>query len=97
MPDAASLNGSQIRGRLAIVDGLLNALGELHTIDAAVSASWDRDEALRRLTGSEFAYTEHQAHHILDMTTSRRTKLARTELERERDRLNEDLRRLADG
>lgn len=88
------LTSEQLRARLEIVDGLLRALDERVVIDEAVAVSVDRPDALRRLMGPGFGYTEIQAHHILDTTLGRRTQLGHMELQRERDRLAGELRAL---
>ena len=52
-------------------------------IIAAIRASEDKAEARERLMGEGFEFTEIQANYILDMTLSRLTRLARSEIENE--------------
>lgn len=88
-----------LQDRLEVVSGLLRALDHRVEIDAAIEEADDRSGALRLLTGPAFHFTTPQAHHILDTTLGRRTRLARAELEREQEQLEAELRRLsgADG
>jgi hypothetical protein len=76
-----------IRARLEIVDGLLWALDNFDAISGVVAQAKDSDEALRNLTCDPFRLSKVQAHHILDMSLRRRTKLSRRELSSERDHL----------
>jgi DNA gyrase/topoisomerase IV subunit A len=76
-----------IVARLEIVDGLLWALDNFDAISGVVARADDSAEALRNLTCDPFPLSEVQAHHILDMTLRRRTKLSRLELLSERDHL----------
>jgi DNA gyrase/topoisomerase IV subunit A len=76
-----------IRARLEIVDGLLWALDNFDAISGVVAQANDSADALRILTCDPFPLSEVQAHHILDMSLRRRTKLSRRELSSERDHL----------
>jgi DNA gyrase subunit A len=86
-----------IRRRLEIVEGLLRALEKRGEVDAAIEQSSDRVDACRRLTGGSLQFSDVQAHHILDVTLGRRTKLGEEELRREQRKLEEDLRRASAG
>jgi DNA gyrase subunit A len=76
------------RERLHIVDGLLIALDHLDEVIALIRGSQDAEEARQGLM-SRFELSEIQANHILDMPLRRLTRLAREELETERNELLE--------
>ena len=73
----------EARRRAHILEGLLRALDMIDRIIAAIRASEDKAEARDRLMGEGFDFTEIQANYILDMTLSRLTRLARSEIENE--------------
>jgi DNA gyrase subunit A len=73
------------------VEGLLKALDMIDAIIAAIRASDDRADAKGRLMAEPFEFSEIQAEHILDMTLSRLTRLARSELENEIAKLRETI------
>ena len=83
-----------VRRRLEIVDGLLRAFDERREVDNAIETSSDRVEARHRLRGDGFGFSLTQAEHVLDMTLGRRTRLGQEELQREQQKLREELRRL---
>ena len=71
------------QNRAHIVEGLLRALDLIDQIIAAIRASENRSEALQRLMGEGFEFSEAQGNHILDMTLSRLTRMAKNALEEE--------------
>ena len=73
----------EARRRAHILEGLLRALDMIDQIITAIRASEDKAEARERLMGEGFEFTEIQANYILDMTLSRLTRLARSEIENE--------------
>ncbi len=74
-----------------IVLGLLIALDHLDEVIAIIRASQDAEAARKRLM-TKFKLSEIQANHILDMPLRRLTKLARTELEEEHEKLLADIK-----
>ena len=74
-----------------IVLGLLIALDHLDEVIAIIRASQDSEAARKRLM-TKFKLSEIQANHILDMPLRRLTKLARTELEDEHEKLLADIK-----
>lgn len=71
------------RDRAHIIEGLLKALDLIDQIIIAIRASENRSEALSRLMGEGFEFSEAQGNHILDMTLARLTRIARANLEEE--------------
>ena len=71
------------KARAHILEGLLRALDIIDEIITAIRASEDRAEARDRLMSDTFGFSEEQANFILDMTLSRLTRLARSEIENE--------------
>ncbi len=82
------------RDRAHIVEGLLKALDMIDKIIKLISGSDDRAAAKAGLMAEGFEFTEVQAEYILDMTLSRLTRLARTELAEELERLRETIAEL---
>ncbi len=80
----------QAQDRLHIVDGLLRALDIIDEIIALIRASANRSEARDGLM-REFAFSEIQADHILNMQLARLTRLSRHELVSEREQLLKDI------
>ncbi len=74
------------RDRLHLVEGLLIAILDIDEVIAVVRSSDDAESARRRLT-EVFDLTTVQADHILELRLRRLTRLARVELETERDEL----------
>ena len=79
------------RDREHIVEGLVRALDMLDEVVSTIRNSEDRAAARGALMADPFAFTEIQANHILDMTLSRLTRLGRTELDEELDKLRETI------
>lgn len=75
------------RDRAHIVEGLLKAIDMLDAVIAAIRASADRAEARTALMAEPFSFSEQQANHILDMQLGRLTRLGRSELEEEMNKL----------
>jgi len=80
--------------RAHIVEGLLKAIDMLDLVIAAIRGSDDRSAARSALMASPFEFSEEQANHILDMTLGRLTRLGRTELEEEMNKLRETIAEL---
>ena len=80
--------------RAHIVEGLLKAIDMLDQVIATIRASDDRPAARAALMSAPFDFTEEQANHILDMTLGRLTRLGRTELEDEMNKLRETIAEL---
>ena len=77
--------------RAHIVEGLLKAIDMLDLVIAAIRGSDDRGAARIALMAAPFDFSEEQANHILDMTLGRLTRLGRTELEEEMNKLRETI------
>ncbi len=77
--------------RAHIVEGLLKAIDMLDLVIATIRGSDDRGAARIALMASPFDFSEEQANHILDMTLGRLTRLGRTELEEEMNKLRETI------
>jgi DNA gyrase subunit A len=77
--------------RAHIVEGLLKAIDMLDLVIATIRGSDDRGAARIALMTSPFDFSEEQANHILDMTLGRLTRLGRTELEEEMNKLRETI------
>jgi DNA gyrase subunit A len=75
------------RDRAHIVEGLLRAIDMLDAVIATIRASDDRPEARSNLMAEPFSFSEDQANHILDMTLGRLTRLGRSDLEEEMEKL----------
>jgi len=69
------------RDEAHITEGLLKALDRIDDIIALIRGSADRATAREGLMGEDFAFSEVQANHILDMQLARLTRLGRTNLE----------------
>ncbi|HEX9682948.1 MAG TPA: DNA topoisomerase (ATP-hydrolyzing) [Acidimicrobiales bacterium] len=80
--------------RLHIVDGLLRAIDLLDEIITLIRASKDRAAARLGLMGNDFAFTEIQANHILDLPLGRLTQLGTQELADEAKALKKTIRDL---
>jgi len=80
--------------RAHIVEGLLRAIDMLDLVIAAIRGSDDRGAARIALMAGPFDFSEEQANHILDMTLGRLTRLGRTELEEEMNKLRETIAEL---
>ena len=85
---------SQAEDRAHIVEGLLKALDLIDDIISLIRSSDDRASALVGLQGDQFAFSERQANHILDMQLGRLTRLGRTRLEEELVELRERIKHL---
>ncbi|MBU6514368.1 MAG: DNA gyrase subunit A [Acidobacteria bacterium] len=77
--------------RAHIVEGLLRAIDMLDQVIATIRNSDDRGAARSALMASPFDFSEEQANHILDMTLGRLTRLGRSELEEEMNKLRETI------
>jgi len=75
------------QARAHIVEGLLKAIDMLDAVIAAIRGSDDRSAARQALMAAPFEFSEEQAHHILDMTLGRLTRIGRSELEEEMAKL----------
>ncbi|MBK9179911.1 MAG: DNA gyrase subunit A [Acidimicrobiales bacterium] len=82
---------AKARARAHIVEGLVKALDAIDAIIALIRGSDDRDAARGGLMAAPFEFSEVQANHILDMTLSRLTRLARHELDEELAKLRETI------
>ena len=80
--------------RAHIVEGLLKAIDMLDLVIGAIRGSDDRGAARVALMASPFEFTEEQANHILDMTLGRLTRLGRSELEDEMNKLRQTIAEL---
>jgi DNA gyrase subunit A len=80
--------------RAHIVEGLLKAIDMLDLVIATIRGSDDRAAARIALMASPFDFSEEQANHILDMTLGRLTRLGRSELEEEMNKLRETIAEL---
>jgi DNA gyrase subunit A len=80
--------------RAHIVEGLLKAIDMLDLVIATIRGSDDRPAARAALMSAPFDFSEEQANHILDMTLGRLTRLGRTELEDEMNKLRETIAEL---
>jgi DNA gyrase subunit A len=80
--------------RAHIVEGLLKAIDMLDLVIATIRGSDDRGAARIALMTSPFDFSEEQANHILDMTLGRLTRLGRSELEEEMNKLRETIAEL---
>ena len=85
---------SQAEDRAHIVEGLLKALDLIDDIISLIRSSDDRASALLGLQSDQFAFSERQANHILDMQLGRLTRLGRTRLEEELVELRERIKHL---
>lgn len=84
--DRSASDRQHISNRLHIVGGLLRALDNLSLLNEVVTGSADRIAATKALIAT-FGFTEVQADHVLDMTISRQTQLARSDLLKDEDDL----------
>jgi DNA gyrase subunit A len=75
------------QARAHIVEGLIKALDMIDEIIATIRASDDKPAARVALMAEPFEFSEVQAEHILDMTLSRLTRLGRSELDNEMEKL----------
>ncbi|WP_420639427.1 DNA gyrase subunit A [Candidatus Poriferisocius sp.] len=73
----------EARRREHILEGLVRAVDMIDEIIAAIRSSENRAAARATLTGEQFAFSEIQANHILDMPLGRLTQLGRQELNEE--------------
>ena len=73
--------------RAHIVEGLLKALDLIDEIIATIRASADKDTARTALQAAPFEFSEVQAEYILDMQLHRLTRLGRSQLEEEMEKL----------
>ena len=77
--------------RAHIVEGLIKALDLIDEIIDTIRASDDRAAARVALMAEPFEFSEIQANHILDMPLGRLTRLGRSELEAEMEKLREEI------
>jgi DNA gyrase subunit A len=80
--------------RAHIVEGLLRAIDMLDQVIATIRGSDDRPAARIALMAAPFEFSEEQANHILDMTLGRLTRLGRSELDDEMNKLRETIAEL---
>ncbi len=76
------------------VEGLIRALDVIDEIITLIKASADKADARNGLMAAPFEFSEIQAEYILDMTLSRLTRLARTQLEEELAQLRQTMAEL---
>jgi hypothetical protein len=88
---AIVLDGADVRGRLEwrleVADALVRALDRWDLVSALVAASADRDDAMRRLGGEPFRFSEDQAVEVLDLRVAQRLPATRAALRDEVDQL----------
>jgi hypothetical protein len=84
--DAAQVQ-MRVRSRLETVDAVVRALDRWDVVSAVVGASSNREEAIRRLAGEPFRFSEQQANHVLDLRVSQRLQDRRAALRDELDQL----------
>ncbi len=84
------------QARAHIVEGLLKAIDMLDQVIATIRGSDDRAAARVALMATPFDFSEEQANHILDMTLGRLTRLGRSELEDEMEKLRVTIADLED-
>ena len=89
--DVIALN---VRERIHILEGLLDALSRFDEVNDAVRRSLDRAVASRVLQSPPFGYTELVADHVLDLHVARQTVAGMEQLRQERLRAIETLERL---
>jgi DNA gyrase/topoisomerase IV subunit A len=65
--EADDHDAGRIAARLAVVDALLWAAEHADELLAIVTSEPTGADAMRRLTSAPYAFTEFQAHHILDL------------------------------
>ena len=82
------------QAREHIVEGLLKAIDMLDQVIATIRQSDDRPAARASLMAVPFEFSEEQANHILDMTLGRLTRLGRSELEEEMNKLRQTIAEL---
>jgi DNA gyrase/topoisomerase IV subunit A len=75
----------QLRDRLHVLDGLLDALGRMEEVNDAIRSSPDRPAAITALQSPPFSYSEVVANHVLDLTVGRQTVAAIEQLQEERE------------
>lgn len=97
---AVVLDGGDVRSRLEArldaVDAQVRALDRWDVVSAAVAASSDRAEAVRRLAGEPFRFSEQQANEVLDLPVAARLQDRRSALRDEVDQLQAALIALHD-
>ncbi len=86
----------QAEERAHILEGFLRALDMIDRVIAAIRASSTVDEARKRLTGEEFAFSAAQAQAILEMRLQRLVALEREKIEEEYRTLQDRIRELKD-
>jgi hypothetical protein len=86
---------TRLRDRLEVVDAVVRALDRWDVVSAVVGASGDRAEAMRRLAGEPFRFTEVQANNVLDLRIGTRLQDNRAELRDELDQLRAAIDALA--
>jgi DNA gyrase subunit A len=77
-----------------IQEGYLKALNVIDDVIALIRGSEDRPAAKAGLVAAPFEFSDIQAEHILDMPLGRLTRLARIDLEKRIEDLNETIRLL---
>jgi hypothetical protein len=98
---ALVLDGARTRGELEVrleeLDVTLRALDRWDVVSAVVSASADRDEAIRRLAGEPFRFDADQAARVLELPVSFRLQDRRAELRAEVEQVQSALVALNDA
>ena len=79
------------RDRHHMVEGLLQAIGKIDAIIAAIRQAESADAAKQALQGDLFALSERQAQAVLDMQLRRLAALERSKLEEEYQELSETI------
>ncbi len=85
---------AKAQARAHIVEGLLRAIDLLDQVIATIRGSEDRAAARQALMVEPFAFSEEQAEHILDMTLARLTRLGRSQLGEELEKLRAEIAEL---
>jgi DNA gyrase subunit A len=85
---------NQRRKRAHVLEGRLRALEMIDQIIALIRASEDKAAARLALQGDPYGFSEIQAEDILDMPLHRLTRLGRTEIREELERLRGEIAEL---
>ena len=98
---ALVLDGARTRGELEVrleeLDVTLRALDRWDVVSAVVSASADRDEAIRRLAGEPFRFDADQAARVLELPVAFRLQDRRAGLRAEVEQVQSALVALNDA
>ncbi|HJR26927.1 MAG TPA: DNA gyrase subunit A [Acidimicrobiales bacterium] len=81
----------EARDDLHIQEGLLKAINVIDEVIATIRAAEDPADARAKLVAPPFEFSDVQAEHILEMPLRRLTRLARIDLEKKIEGLNETI------